>query len=254
MATLEDIIHLVAWNGYTQDVRQAVAVSKATWTDERIWYPFLIHHKYGPKERGRLQVILENKNQYMDDERVMKRIEELQSMAGDAGHMKRFLSQIDFRDNEGESPLTTAIKKHCNNAVKFLVENGADVNQVNKKGRSPLNLAKSMSDKDKVIERVKKPNGTRAFAEVKGDRNKKIVAYLTEKGAVDIPEVPSVPDYLMNNAFGGIYQRIHIIRNMNMHIHPVFNNDALQRYHDMPDLKKPKRMKASLYKQQFGKR
>jgi len=271
MATLEDILHLVAWNGYTRDIRQAATISKATLTDERIWFPHLIHETYTSKNKGRLQIILENKNQFIEDDiKPMKRIEQLQSMAKDAGHMKRFLTQIDCRDNEGESPLTAAINKHCISAVKFLVENGADVNQLNNKGRSPLHLAKSMSNNDKVVKSVLKPNGRSVCAEVKGDRNEKIIAYLSKKGAVDIPERPSLD---VNDYLHGLIVNMHmpVIHNYNMirnnhvnnnihmnrrfHLYPMFPNDpGLHRYHDLPDFKKPKRMKASLYKQQFGKR
>lgn len=265
-ARFEEVLHLVAYNGYTEDIRQAVAVNRLTWTDDRIWYPHLIAELFGPKQKGRFQIIAEHKNPYSNDDKLMARFNELEKMASSSHHMKLFLAQIDVRDKDGESALTAAIQKRCPNAVEFLVTRGADINQTNKKGRSALNLAKSMDqEKDEEIHIIKKPNGRRVIAGVRQKRSQRIIDYLTKLGAVDIPEedigIPLRIHHYLNNYIQAppFLNRIRDRRIISIMNDMVFinnieglNRSIAPRTHDM-NPPKPKRLKTSLYKRQFGR-
>jgi ankyrin repeat protein len=264
-ARFEDILHLAAYNGYAEDIRQAAAVNQLTWTDDRIWYPYLIAQLFGSKQKGRLQILAEHKNQFGTDEKLMGRFNALEDMASSSHHMKVFLAQIDVRDTEGESALTAAIKTRCPNAVEFLVNRGADINQTNKKGRSALNLAKSMdTDKDEEIHVIKKRNGRTVIAGVRQKRSEKITKYLTNLGAVDIPEeVDRIHVHIHNNMnnLNGFNARLirfwaHPIPILNYPLFPGhvagLNRSIALRTHDM-NPPKPKRLKTSLYKRQFGR-
>jgi hypothetical protein len=188
-ARFEDILHLLAYNGYAEDIRQAVAVNRLTWTDDRIWYPYLIAERFGSMKRGRLHIIAEHKRTWSNEENLMARFNELEKMASSSHHMKLFLAQIDVRDIYGKSALTAAIENRCPKAVEFLVTRGADINQIQKNGRSALNLAKSMKlEYDDEIQNIKKPDGRIVAAHVPQKRSQKIIDYLTKLGAVDIPE------------------------------------------------------------------
>jgi hypothetical protein len=245
----EDILHLVSWNGYSEDIRQALAVNKETWTDDRLWFPFGIAQKFGKDRKGRLQIIIKGKNYFMDDKKTMARLEELMNFAD--GHLKKFLLQeIDARDANGESALTAAIENRCFNVVKFLLTNGADPNQVNTEGRSALNLAK------KITKNVKNEKAKWGHITSVPKSSELIVEYLTELGAVDIPAERS---YRMN-----VFEWLHsnIDRHYNFNIKKIIiredivgrqdEHHLIQRAVDEPKANpKAKRMKASLYKQQF---
>lgn len=233
----EDILHLVSWNGYSQDIRQALAVNKDTWTDDRLWFPFGIAQRFGAAKKGRLQIIIENKNYFMDDKKPMARLEELMKFAG--GHLKKFfLREIDVKDANGESALTAAITKRCFNVVKFLLENGADPNQLNSEGRSALNLAK------KIKQDVKDEKARWGDITSVPKSSEIIVEYLNKLRAVDIPVERS--------------HRINMHEWLSMSMYRPYN---FIMHYERPNIipavdepkadPKPKRIKASLYKQQF---
>jgi ankyrin repeat protein len=189
MTTLQEILYLVAYNGYAEDIRQSVAVSMETWTDERIWQPFLMNLRFGPKKKGRIQIIAERTGSYNYDKTFMSKFEEHKKIAEISHHMKRFREQINMRDTDGETALTVAIKRRRPDMLKFLVDNGADVNQTNNKGRSALNLAKKMyeiEDKEE-IKLINKYSGMRGYTSAIQSNSEQIVSYLTSLGAIDIP-------------------------------------------------------------------
>jgi hypothetical protein len=255
-ARFEDILHLVSWNGYTEEIRQAVAVNKDTWTDERIWFPFLIRQRYGSKQKGRFQILAENKNQFSNDDRLMARYTNLKMMAENSYGMKHFRDQIDVRDTEGESALTAAINKKCEKAVKFLVEHGADINQTNKKGRSALNFAKSIQAKnnDEMVQgtSIKKRNGTLVIATVKQKRSENIVSYLIGLGAVDIPEEEGMNRRFFGNNFMYYEDMFNLMIRRFVRAPQGAGLQVIQP--EIPTVAKSKRLKSALYKQQFGRR
>ena len=184
---LQDVLHLIIWNGYGQDVRNAVASTRETWTDERCWYPYLIKQTVGPKKKNTIQLLMEHPRIFTE-----ARLAVLEKMAADTYHEDLFQTALDVRDTDGESALTAGIRSKSFHAVKFLVERGADINQQNKKGRSALRLAADMvhtRDTVDVRKKVgKKIKTTQLLAAIDDPRKMKIYDYLKELGAVDIPE------------------------------------------------------------------
>ena len=250
-ARFEEILHLVAYNGYAEDMRQAVAVNRLTWTDDRIWYPHLIAQRFGSMKRGRLHIIAEHKRTWSNEENLMARFNELEKMASSSHHMKVFLAQIDVRDIYGKSALTAAIENRCPKAVEFLVTRGADINQIQKNGRSALNLAKSVKlEYDEEIQNIKKPNGRIVTACVPQKRSQKIIEYLTKLGAVDIPEQEEMYRPVIMGHYRTLIWHQYIGNKIFMN-DDVKRSIALRTHDASPP--KPKRLKSSLYKRQFGR-
>ena len=238
--TLEDVLHLVAWNGYSKDIRHAVGINRSILTDERIWFPFGMKDRYGSKEKGFLQILAENDTA---SEYFLSRFNTLKEMAKITSHMKLLLSQIDVRDTEGESALTAAIKTKCFNTVKLLVEHGADINQKNKKGRSALNLAIACEKDTRAMKNKYKKEKK---------LSQKIVSYLTRLGAIDIPKNHLYEDWL--NIWRNIGREMDVFPEL---IDGPINWDDRLSYITKPyNEPKPeaKWLKSSLYKQQFGRR
>lgn len=136
------------------------------------------------------------------------------------------------------------------------MSHGADINQTNKKGRSALNLAKSIDQKnDEEVQIIKKWNGRTVIADVRQKRSEKIVEYLTKLGAVDIPEETKL--FRRDDLIMRLYDRhdyIPILWHLddwhddNRFIE--FKNKTIDRSNGVKQ-PEPKRLKSSLYKQQF---
>lgn len=151
----EDVLHLVMWNGYTEDARKAVYVSKEVYTDERVWFPFLIQQTYGEKKKTLLQVIAEHCTPveppnihkvipkkggiiiYKPEERWMRRMAQLQQMAKDSYHMKTFERALQKPDTQGRTILVAACKNNCAMIVSDLLKRGFDYNQEDNVGATP---------------------------------------------------------------------------------------------------------------------
>ena len=118
----EDILHLVIWNGYAEDVWQAAGTCKETWTDDRIWFPYLVEMGYGPKKKSRFQIIAEKcictdrgkaktvaigrkgiPTVFWSTDTAMKRFLELASMAEKEGFMDSFIEGLERRDVNGKT-------------------------------------------------------------------------------------------------------------------------------------------------------
>jgi hypothetical protein len=254
------------WNGYGHDVRNAVACTRETWTDERCWYPFLIQQKLGPKKKNTIQLLMEHPRIFTE-----ARLAALEKMAADTYHEDLFQAALHARDTDGESALTAAIRSKSFNNVKTLVERGVDINQQNKKGRSALRLAADMfHTRDTVDVRTKvgkKIKTTQLLAAIDDPRKMKIYEYLKDLGAVDIPE---------ERPPRGIYHRIMANHNpfmmanhnpfimyMNNHwlnnlppppppVHPHNAGMALYRPYSVPE--PPPRLSKKEFKQQFARR
>ena len=251
MARLQDVLHLVAWNGYSQDIAPAVAITKETWTDERLVFPFGIQQIYGDG-KTRIQILIENG--------AFDRVQEIMKMAVNTYHLPILKKVINSKDTKGETALTAAIKSRNVNLVKLLVKFGADINQVNKKGRSALNLAITCKE-------AKEPGSIKGWDLTNSHecmKSARIVSYLTKFGAVDIPEEVMRNDWrdilYMRNEWH-IFMRDRGLRGKKIVSIPEFYERQNLRRHvlttvlpDAPEAPKPKKLKASLYKQQFGRR
>jgi FlaA1/EpsC-like NDP-sugar epimerase len=108
-----------------EDSRQAVYASKEVYTDERIWFPFLIQHGYGPKKKTLPQIVAEHCTNvelpqmrkifpkkggvvvYRPEERWIRRMEEIQQMAIDSHHVKVFENILNKADTDGQTALVT---------------------------------------------------------------------------------------------------------------------------------------------------
>lgn len=56
---------------------------------------------------------------------------------------------VNFRE-EGKTPLYTAIKEDYRELIKYLIDNGADLNNINDENQTALNLIQSLKDIDQV--------------------------------------------------------------------------------------------------------
>lgn len=155
MARLEDILYLVFWNGYAEDCRQAVYISKETITDERIWFPFLIHITYGPKNKTILHIMAEHSTPvgnrtkrkliikkggaiiYRDENHWLARVKQLEQMASDTNHAKLFENILVTPDINGTTPLISACINNCPKIVSYLLKRGVDYNQKDDSGKTP---------------------------------------------------------------------------------------------------------------------
>jgi len=240
-ARLQDVLHLVAWNGYSKDIDAGISSTRETWTDDRLVFPFGIQHKYA-NGKTRLQILFEK-----DETKAFNRLEQLIQMANHTNHMPILNKVLNSTDNDGHSPLTAAINQKSTRLVKILLNHGVNVNQTNKKGRSPLNLAEELHsiyrrDNDTSYEHCM--------------NLKDIVGILKENGAIDIPEERKYGSFTSLRHFIHNY-RIHNYRIHNYRWNLYVNDDT----HTSLDLytgpravpPKPKRLKKSLYMRQFGR-
>jgi ankyrin repeat protein len=127
MATLYDVAHYASWNGYTEDMKGYLGIDKASWTNKEFWFPYGANALYGSEKKTRLQCICEN----IYDHRGISRIKELLNNG----------AKPDIKDLGGTSPLSACardgLKIHVE-IMKILLDSGADINQKNKKGESPI--------------------------------------------------------------------------------------------------------------------
>jgi hypothetical protein len=261
-ARLQDVLHLVSWNGYSKDIEPSISLSSETWTDDRLMFPFGIQQKY-KNGKNRIQILIENNHRM-----AFNRIKEIQKMAHDSHHMPILKGVLNSTDDFGDSALTAAIKKKSSGIVNLLLDHGVNVNQTNKRGGSPLNLAEKTLAEDKDMKPLPKKPGAKMlyYTMVPSKDAKEIIDLLKKNGAVSIPEelnfdiiralgVRPYPIIIPRYDYEREY-----IRNNIMHMSRgrfMFQNDnTLQNvrdpYHD-PEVPKPKRLKSSLYKRQFGR-
>lgn len=251
----EDVLHLVMWNGYTEDCRQAVYVSKEVYTDERVWFPFLIQQTYGEKKKTLLQVIAEHCTHveapsklklvpkkggmtvYKPETRWVIRMEQLQQMAKDSHHMKAFERALQKPDTDGHTILVTACKNNCPMIVSDLLKRGFDYNQEDNLGATPQYHAfrskfgrkawSSLLSESKFQSKYSHPKPSDPVANV----NQYLAQVLR-------------PQMAWNNLI--IMNRFHFLDD-----DEIIGDDEVI---DEPVLEPPKKkLKRSLYKQQFGR-
>ena len=248
---LEDILYLVAFNGFAKDIGPAVATCKAIMTDERIWFPHLIQQTYGPKNKTRLQIMVEHmtslkngdkqhvvmkKNKlivYMSEDRFLERLTELDLMAKEAKQSKLLHTMLGIPDSSGTRIISVACQNNCPKIVRELIKRGVWFNQKDDSGATPCYYG---------------------FNSKFGRDAWKALPYCAE---YEYPKPkPSWRDNL------DINEIINIINNQNV---PPIPEHAWNIHHDLlidgqgieliantQVPLKPKKLKSKLYKQQFG--
>jgi hypothetical protein len=236
---LQEVLHLVAWRGFAKDIGPAVASCRATWTDERIWYPFLIQQTYGPKQKTRFQILAEHTTQllggekqhivlkkdklmlYRPEERWLARVNELDEMAKKTGHPTILKTMLGIPDTDGKTVFSVACENNCPKIISYYLKRGVDFNQKDDTGGTPSYYAWNSRF------------GRAAWNSL---------PYSAEYG---YPK----PKETFNLWWLDI-----------IHLNPVVHPDIAIDGHDIeiinnsvpPKPKKPKKLKSKLYKQQFG--
>jgi len=275
---LEDVLHLVMWNGFAADCGAAIATCRETWTDDRVWYPFGINIRYGPNQKTRLQIIsdhcipLDNgKKTVIRDERkegdlkpkfvmyktheyFVKRVEELREHAKATGHQKAFQRALDAGDAEGKTLLIYAAIKNNIRLTDFLIENGVDVNLLTNRGGSAHHFASKHSDKTlsgKLVDAGAKYEDGYGVEEPLPIKFEDYM-YFWRTAANLIMLDSRINDMHMRD------MRINDMHMRDIEYEFKINDKDLpkkkKRAHDEKLAKPPPHMKASLFKKQFGRK
>jgi len=155
---LQDVLHLVAYNGFAKDIGPAALCCKETLEDERIWFPHLIQQVYGPKAKTRPQILAEHmlhlngqkvkikrdKNNlylYRDESRWLQRMADLENLAQKAEHADLFKNILGIPDLDGISTFIVACKNDCPGIVSYYLNRGVDYNQKDDRGATPAYYA-----------------------------------------------------------------------------------------------------------------
>jgi hypothetical protein len=238
---LEEVLHLVAHNGFAKDIGPAVATCKAIMTDERIWFPHLIQQTYGPKQKTRLQILAEHMTQlkeghnihlipkkkgpmiYRPEERWLARLDELDAMGKLAGHPEILKTMLSTPDSVGMRVMSVACENNCPKIVTELIKRGVPFNRIDDTGASPCYYA------------FNSKFGRAAFSA------------LPWHAKYSYPK-PKEPSWQLDN----------LVQLVNIQPNPVFQHDliingqAIEVIYNSAPPPKPKRLKSKLYKQQFG--
>jgi hypothetical protein len=226
---LQEVLHLVAHNGFAKDIGPAVATCKAILTDERIWFPHLIQQTYGLKNKTRLQILAEHMTQlkegyklhmiprkkgpmiYRPEERWLARLDELDAMGKLAGHPEILKAMLTTPDSVGMRVMSIACENNCPKIVTELIKRGVPYNRVDDSGATPCYYA------------FNSKFGRDSHSALPWD-----APYSYPK-----PKEPKEPTWLDN-----------------VHIYIAMNGQNIEDISNSPP--KPKRLKSKLYKQQFG--
>lgn len=186
LATFQDTLHLLAWNGYGREAYQGSMVCKETWTDDRILFPKAMNMKFG-KGKTLLNILAEKMNLmelYWWDkgkaQRHLARINHLLSLGADPDNLndenwsplmetctsdgtcmelfKLFLRlnvNVNGSPDSFWNPLSAVASCHALEKTKLLLAAGADPNFMCK-DRSVLHLASELnSSKEENTETIK---------------------------------------------------------------------------------------------------
>lgn len=241
---LEDILYLLAYNGFAKDIGPAVASCKDTWTDERIWFPFLIQQTYGEKQKTRLQILAEHttllKNGdkhhivlkkdgpiiYRPEERWLARLNELDLMAKKAGYHEIVSIMLSTPDSVGMRVMSVLCENNCPKIVRELVKRGVPYNRVDISGATPCYYA---------------------FNSKFGREAWRALPYSAE---YEYPKPVKREQAWLDDI-------INIVNNPNPiwhHVHHdlLIDGQAIELIANTQVPPKPKKLKSKLYKQQFG--
>lgn len=245
---LQDILYLVAYNGFAKDIGPAALCCKETLEDERIWFPYLIQQTYGPKAKTRSQILAEHmlhlngekmkikmKKGYIyiwrDETRWLERMADLEKMAQKADHTEIFENILGIPDTDGIGTFVTACKNDCPGIASYYLKRGVDYNQKTDCGATPAYYA------------LHSEYGARVFNIL--PRWHRYCAPEPKPGGV----WPHVNFQMMDHA------DIHMLINNNFNqiiIHPANFNWVHNIVPNESEPVKPKKIKSKLYKQQFG--
>jgi len=170
LATFQDTLHLLAWNGYGQEAYRGSMACKQTWTDERILSPKVLKMKF--KGRNLLNILAE-KMSWLEDyfwdkgraERHLARIKHLLALGADPDSLnddnwsplmetcmndgkcmelfKLFLTlnvNVNGCPDSHWNPLASVASCKAPEKTRLLLEAGADPNFICR-GKSVLHLA-----------------------------------------------------------------------------------------------------------------
>jgi len=165
----QDVLHLVMWNGYTEDTWVAAATCKETWEDERIWFPKLVGLRYGPEKKTRAQIISQHCVEidrgvrriiakkggkklklivYRNADFWIRRMEELCSHASKTWHEKLFKESLDLRDTLGKTAFIAACENNTLGIVNYLIKKGVNIYQETNRGQTGGELAYNTGKND----------------------------------------------------------------------------------------------------------
>lgn len=165
----QDVLHLVMWNGYTEDTWVAAATCKETWEDERLWFPKLVGLRYGAAKKTRAQIIAEHCIEidrgvrriiakkdgkklkvivYRNDAFWIRRMEELRSHAAKTWHEKLFKESLDLRDRAGKTAWNAACENNTLGIVNYLIKKGVNIHQETNRGETGGELAYNTGKND----------------------------------------------------------------------------------------------------------
>jgi hypothetical protein len=239
-----------------EDSRQAVYASKEVYTDERIWFPFLIQHGYGPKKKTLPQIVAEHCTNveppqmrkifpkkggvivYRPEERWIRRMEEIQQMAIDSHHMKVFETILNKADTDGQTALVAASKNSCPKIVSYLLKRGIDYNQEDDLGATPLYHA------------YKSKLGQKGWSSLLGESKFKAV-YKSPRPVIEPMQYYHVQQLIEPMQYYHVQQLIQQVHQPNYM--DILNFDFEPEAQPVPEPPK-KKMKRSEYKKQFGRR
>ena len=171
LATYQDTLHLLAWNGYGREAYFGSAACRETWTDDRILFPHVMNMKFG--KGVSLLSILADKMSWMEDywwdkgkaERHLARIKHLLTLGADPDIVNdnNWSPLMETCLNDGKSmelfklllskkvnvngnpesywnPLASVASCRAPEKTRLLLEAGADPNFICR-GKSVLHLA-----------------------------------------------------------------------------------------------------------------
>jgi hypothetical protein len=237
---LQDVLHLVAYNGFAKDIGPAALCCKETLEDERIWFPHLIQQTYGPKAKTRPQILAEHmlcmKGQatkfkveknglyvFRHETRWLERMAYLENLARKAEHTGIFESILGTPDLDGNSTFITACKNDCPGIVSYYLNRGVDYNQKNDRGATP------------------------AYYALHSEYGSKAYCMLPQSSICNAPQPKPREELMWINNFEYIPMNMITVEDIQMWFHKLQINVINQ-----SEPVKPKKIKSKLYKQRFG--
>ena len=258
--TFEDVLHLVMWNGYADVAWPAVETSKATWEDERIWFPFLINMRYGKAKKVRVQIIAEhclnmkkgehrivrpcecvNKHKpifYRGSDFFLKRMGELGEHGKNTFLSKLFLAELHTYDTDCNNALLVSLENDTTPITNYLLINHPPENYTYKR-----KSCESITSKPITVKPKKDRSG---FYFDRNSRTDRIMHYWSDR-AFEIP----IFNYFHNYDDAMINLELDNVENITQE---TKIKAAMMEQRKRERAVKTEKVKNTLYKQQFGGR